>query len=96
MPLGQPNEVAEMGYKLIFHVETLPMTADHATRLAAEQLMEDLKKGDQIPRLLPGRSPVEIEKSIGLDEDERIINSYFGVNCPIPKQNNAKLCGKPD
>ncbi len=86
MPFGPPNEVAEMGYKLIFHVQTLLMAADHAMRLAAEQLMEDLKKGDQTPRLLPGRSLVEIEKSIGLDEDERIINSYFGVNCPIPKQ----------
>ena len=84
MPFGPPNEVAEMGYKLIFHVQTLFMAAAQSMRQAAEELMEDLRQGDQTPRLLPGPSPVEIEKSIGLDDDEEIISKYFGVNCPLP------------
>lgn len=84
MPFGPPNEVAEMGYKLIFHVQTLFMAAAQSMRQAAEELMEDIRQGDKTPRLLPGPSPVEIEKSIGLDEDEAIINKYFGVNCPLP------------
>ncbi len=84
MPFGPPNEVADMGYKIIFHVQTMFMAAEHAMRLAAAQLKEDLQKGDKTPRLLPGQSPVEIEKSIGLDEDNAIINGYFGVNCPLP------------
>ena len=84
MPFGPANQVADMGYKLIFHVQTLFMAAAHSMRLAAGQLMEDITSGDQTPRLLPGPGPVEIEKGIGLDEDERIINTYFGVNCPLP------------
>lgn len=84
MPFGPPNEVAEMGYKLIFHVQTLFMAAAQSMRQAADELMEDIRQGDKTPRLLPGPSPVEIEKSIGLDEDEAIINKYFGVNCPLP------------
>jgi 2-methylisocitrate lyase-like PEP mutase family enzyme len=83
MPFGPPNEVAEMGYKLIFHVQTLFMAAAHSMRQAADQLMEDIKKGDETPRLLPGQTPVEIEKGIGLDDDDAIINTYYGVNCPI-------------
>ncbi|MCF8049687.1 MAG: isocitrate lyase/PEP mutase family protein [Desulfobacterales bacterium] len=86
MPFGPPNEVAKMGYKIIFHVQTLFMAADHSMRQAARELMEDIQNGDETPRLLPGQSPVEIEKGIGLDEDDVIINSYFGVNCPLPKQ----------
>ena len=86
MPFGPPNEVADMGYKIIFHVQTLFMAAAHSMRQAARELMEDLQKGDETPRLLPGQSPVEIEKSIGLDKDDAIINGYFGVNCPLPDQ----------
>lgn len=83
MPFGPPAEVAAMGYKLIFHVQTMFMAAEQAMRDSAAMLMEDIKQGDRTPRLLPGRGPVEIERGIGLDEDDMIINSYFGVNCPI-------------
>ena len=76
MPFGPPNEVADMGYKIIFHVQTLFMAAAHSMRQAAKELMEDLRKGDVTPRLLPGQSPVEIENSIGLDEDNAIIDRY--------------------
>jgi 2-methylisocitrate lyase-like PEP mutase family enzyme len=55
MPFGPPNEVAEMGYKLIFHVQTLFMAAAHSMRQAADQLMEDIKKGDETPRCCPAR-----------------------------------------
>jgi len=86
MPFGPPDEVVAMGYKIIFHVQTLFMAAAHSMHQAARELMEDLKKGDETPRLLPGQSPVEIEKGIGLDEDDAIINSYPGVNCPLHRQ----------
>jgi hypothetical protein len=48
--------------------------------------MEDLRKGDETPRLLPGKSPVEIEKSIGLDEDNAIIDGYC-ANCATARPN---------
>ncbi len=78
MPFGPPNQVADMGYKLIFHVQTMFMAAAQAMRESARDLMEDLKQGDKTPRLMPGPSPVDIEKYIGLDKDDEILKRYEG------------------
>jgi 2-methylisocitrate lyase-like PEP mutase family enzyme len=76
MPFIPTNDVAAMGYKIIFHVQTLFMAAAHAMRQAAHELKADLEKGTETPRLMPGPSPVEIEKSIGLDQDDEINKRY--------------------
>ncbi len=76
MPFGPPDQVAEMGYKIIFHVQTMFMAAAESMRRAARELKADLEDGSKTPRLPPGPSPVEIEKSIGLDEDEALIERY--------------------
>jgi 2-methylisocitrate lyase-like PEP mutase family enzyme len=76
MPFIPTNDVAAMGYKIIFHVQTLFMAAAHAMRQAAHDLKADLEKGTETPRLMPGPSPVEIEKSVGLDQDDEINKRY--------------------
>ena len=80
MPFGPPNDVAEMGYKIIFHVQTLFMAAAQSMRQAARDLKADLEKGTETPHLMPGPSPADIEKSIGLDQDDAIIKRYSTKN----------------
>jgi 2-methylisocitrate lyase-like PEP mutase family enzyme len=76
MPFIAPNDVAAMGYKIIFHVQTMFMAAAHAMRQAAHDLKVDLEKGTETPRLMPGPTPIDIERSIGLDLDDAINKRY--------------------
>ncbi|HHE41765.1 MAG TPA: isocitrate lyase/PEP mutase family protein [Dehalococcoidia bacterium] len=76
MPFLPHNTVAAMGYRIIFHVQTMYMAAAQAMRDAARELREDVAKGTEVPRLAPGPSPVEIEKTLGLDLDTELNNRY--------------------
>jgi 2,3-dimethylmalate lyase len=83
MPFVPPNEVAAMGYKIIFHVQTMFMAAAHSMRQAARDLKADLQDGSRTPRLMPGPSPVDIEKAIGLDTDDALNKRYAPPKCRI-------------
>ena len=70
------NELVEMGLRGVFHVQPMFMAAAHAMRETARSFKADIKKGTEKPALLPGPSPIEIEKTIGLAEDDAINDRY--------------------
>lgn len=76
MPMLPRDTLAGMGYKAIFHVPTMFSAAAHSMREAARQLKSDLDAGSAQPRVLPGPNPVEMEKMVGLDEDDRLNVRY--------------------
>ncbi|NLE94539.1 MAG: isocitrate lyase/PEP mutase family protein [Dehalococcoidia bacterium] len=76
MPLLPRDTPGSMGYKAIFHVPTMFSAAAHSMREAARQLKADLDAGTVQPRVLPGPNPVEMEKMVGLDDDDRLNVRY--------------------
>lgn len=76
MPLLPRDTLGSMGYKAIFHVPTMFSAAAHSMREAARQLKADLDAGTVQPRVLPGPNPVEMEKMVGLDDDDRLNVRY--------------------
>jgi len=76
MPLLPRDTLAEMGYKVIFHVPTMFSAAAHSMREAARNLKADLDAGTTQPREMPGPNPVEMEKMCGLDEDDALQIRY--------------------
>jgi len=44
---------------------------------AARNLKADIEKGTVVPRVLPGPSPVEVEKTLGLDLDSELNTRYY-------------------
>ena len=76
------NELVEMGFKGIFHVQPMFMAAAHAMRETARSFKADIEKGTDKPAVLPGPSPMEIEATIGLAEDDAINDRYTTVPTP--------------
>ncbi len=76
MPLLPRDTLGGMGYKAIFHVPTMFSAAAHSMREAARQLKADLDAGTAQPRVLPGPNPVEMEKMVGLDDDDQLNVRY--------------------
>ena len=81
MPLLPRDTLAAMGFKVIFHVPTMFSAAAHAMRQAARDLKADLDAGTAQPRVMPGPNPVEMEKMVGLDEDDRLQVRYASGSC---------------
>jgi len=73
------NDLVAMGYRGVFHVQPMYMAAAQAMREAARQLKQDIAKGTAVPGSLPGPSPIEIEKTIGLDLDTEMNDRYSGA-----------------
>jgi 2-methylisocitrate lyase-like PEP mutase family enzyme len=71
------NDLVNMGYRGIFHVQPMYLAAAQAMRDAARNLKADIEKGTVVPRVLPGPSPVEVEKTIGLDLDSELNTRYY-------------------
>lgn len=71
------KELVDMGYRGMLHVQPMYMAAAHAMREAARNLRADIDKGTDVPRVLPGPSPIDIEKSIGLALDDELNTRYF-------------------
>jgi len=71
------NDLVDMGYKGVFHVQPLYIAAAHAMREAARNLRADIDKGTDVPRIPPSPSPIEIEKTIGLDLDDELNTRYY-------------------
>ncbi len=80
MPFLPHDRVKEMGYRIVFHVQTMYMAAAQAMRDAARDLKEDVTKGTEVPRVAPGPGPIEIEKTLGLDLDTELNNRYSGTS----------------
>ena len=76
MPMLPRDTLARMGYKAIFHVPTMFSAAAQSMREAARMLKADLDTGSVQPRVLLGPNPVEMEKMVGLDEDDRLNVRY--------------------
>jgi 2,3-dimethylmalate lyase len=76
MPMLPRDTLGNMGYKAIFHVPTMFSAAAHAMREAARQLKADLDAGIAQPRVMPGPNPVEMERMVGLDDDDRLNVRY--------------------
>jgi 2-methylisocitrate lyase-like PEP mutase family enzyme len=76
MPMLPRDTLAGMGYKAIFHVPTMFSAAAHSMREAARQLKSDLDAGATQPRVMPGPNPVEMEKMVGLDDDDKLNVRY--------------------
>ncbi len=76
MPLLPRDTLAGMGYKVIFHVPTMFSAAAQSMREAARNLKADLDSGTVTPRVMPGPNPVEMEKMVGLDEDDKLQMRY--------------------
>jgi 2-methylisocitrate lyase-like PEP mutase family enzyme len=76
MPMLPRDTLAGMGYKAIFHVPTMFSAAAHSMREAARQLKSDLDAGAAQPRVMPGPNPVEMEKMVGLDDDDKLNVRY--------------------
>lgn len=81
MPVLPRDVLADMGFKAIFHVPTMFSAAAHSMREAARQLKADLDAGSVQPRVLPGPNPVEMEKMVGLDEDDKLNVRYASGSC---------------
>ena len=81
MPLLPRDVLASMGFKGIFHVPTMFSAAAQSMRDAARQLKADLDAGSVQPRVLPGPNPVEMEKMVGLDGDDRLSVRYDSASC---------------
>ncbi len=71
------SELVDMGYRAILHVQPMYMAAAHAMREAARNLRADIDKGTVVPRVLPGPSPIDIEKTIGLALDDELNTRYY-------------------
>jgi 2-methylisocitrate lyase-like PEP mutase family enzyme len=71
------NDLVDMGYKGIFHVQPMYLAAAHAMREAARNRKADIEKGTDVPRVLPGPSPVDIETTIGLELDTELNTRYY-------------------
>ncbi len=71
------NDLVDMGYRGVFYVQPMYLAAAKAMREAARNLLADIKKGTTVPSVLPGPSPVEIEKTLGLDLDSELNTRYF-------------------
>jgi 2-methylisocitrate lyase-like PEP mutase family enzyme len=71
------KSLVDMGYKGMFHVQPMYLAAAHAMRESARMLRADIDKGTDVPRVLPGPSPVEIETTIGLKLDDEMNTRYF-------------------
>ena len=80
MPLLPRDTLAGMGFKAIFHVPTMFSAAAHSMREAAQCLKADLNAGAVQPRVLPGPNPVEMERMVGLDEDDRLQVRYSSTS----------------
>ena len=81
MPLLPRDTLANMGYKAVFHVPTMFSAAAHSMREAARMLKADLDVGTAQPRVMPGPNPVEMEKMVGLDEDDKLNVRYAAESC---------------
>jgi len=81
MPLLRRDTLAHMGYKAIFHVPTMSSAAAQSMREAARMLKADLDAGKIRPRVLSGPNPVEMEKMVGLDEDDKLNVRYASESC---------------
>lgn len=71
------NDLIDMGYKGVFHVQPMYLAAAHAMREAARNRKADIEKGTDVPRVLPGPSPVDLEKTIGLALDDELNTRYY-------------------
>lgn len=71
------NDLVAMGYRGIFHVQPMYMAAAQAMREAARLLKQDIEKGTDVPGSLPGPSPIEIEKTLGLELDGELNTRYY-------------------
>jgi len=71
------NDLVDMGYTGVFHVQPMYLAAAHAMREAARNRKADIEKGTDVPRVLPGPSPVELEKTIGLALDDELNTRYY-------------------
>ena len=71
------NELVDMGYKGVFHVQPMYLAAAHAMREAARNRKADVEKGTDVPRVLPGPSPLDIETTIGLALDTELNTRYY-------------------
>ena len=71
------NELVDMGYKGVFHVQPMYLAAAQAMHEAARNRKADIEKGTDVPRVLPGPSPLDIETSIGLELDNELNTRYY-------------------
>jgi 2-methylisocitrate lyase-like PEP mutase family enzyme len=71
------NDLVDMGYKGVFHVQPMYLAAAHAMREAARNRKADIEKGTDVPRVLPGPSPVDLETTIGLELDTELNTRYY-------------------
>jgi 2-methylisocitrate lyase-like PEP mutase family enzyme len=71
------NDLVDMGYKGIFHVQPMYLAAAHAMREAARNRKADIEKGTDVPRVLPGPSPVDLETTLGLALDTELNARYY-------------------
>ena len=71
------NDLIDMGYTGIFHVQPMYLAAAHSMREAARNRKADIEKGTDVPRVLPGPSPVDLEKTIGLALDDELNTRYY-------------------
>ncbi len=90
IPLLTRDTLADMGYQAIFYVPTMFSTAAHSMRDAARKLITDLESGTSLPRVMPGPSPVEIERMCGLDDEDRLNVRY---STPSSLQRRMKPVG---
>ena len=71
------NDLIDMGYKGVFHVQPMYLAAAHAMREGARSRRADIDKGTDVPRVLPGPSPVDLETTIGLALDNELNTRYY-------------------
>ncbi len=71
------NDLIDMGYKGVFHVQPMYLAAAHAMREGARNRRADIDKGTDVPRVLPGPSPVDLETTLGLALDNELNTRYY-------------------